>query len=445
MVNLPRLIPFKLVAGTGFAIFAGMSLSLFFRDSGGTIPVMAGIFGFAVVMWIFEIFPLWVTGILVIVAQLLFVPLPDGPIDYLKQIKSPTMILILGGLCLGGALQHGGASSQLIGKWMRAIGDRPKTLVIGLMFVTAFLAMWMTNTAAAAVTLPLILPLFTRLEAHPNLRKSLLLAIGFGANLGAIATPVGTAPNLIAITLLRERGFEITFAQWMGMTLPFAILLLGIGSLLLIRLYPPENSPLPIFQVTSQKWTPRGIASLVILASTGALWLLSPYHPIPESMVALGAIALILATRLLSPRQFLALDWGLLVLIWSGLVLGLGIEKSGLAQVLIQLPIFQITPYSLAIGLIVMALILSATMSNTATAIMIMPVALNSLPATQSWAVIFIALSCSVGMFLPISTPANMLIFSKSWLRTKDILAAGGFISIAGLILLILGYLIISH
>lgn len=403
---------------------------------------MAAIFGLAVTLWIFETLPLWVTGLIVILLQILFIRIPHGPVAYVGLINNPAMIMILCGMCLGAAIQLNSAGDRLIGRYLQTWHSHPLRLLVGLMLISAFLAMWMTNTAAAAVILPLALPLLTKIDHFPNYRISLLLAIGLGANIGSILTPIGTAPNLIAISLLKKTGISISFGEWIGLTLPFGLLLLTACTLILAHINRKSDVALPVPSQAIPNWTIKGICTIGVLATTGILWICSPLLHISEPTIALWVIGFLLVSGLLPVRKLHTLDWELLVLVWSGICLGVGIEQSGLAKTLIQHPLFQGSPYALAVGMMIIAFILSSVISNTATALMLMPIALKSVPAAHSTIVVYIALACSCGMVLPISTPANMLIFSRGWMKTKDLLFAGGLVSTIGLLTLILAYFV---
>jgi sodium-dependent dicarboxylate transporter 2/3/5 len=124
------------------------------------------------------------------------------------------------------------------------MGNRPRRLLFGIMLLTAMMSMWMSNTATTAIMLATILPIVRMLPRDASATRALILGIPFAANIGGIATPIGTPPNAIAIGMLADRGINISFLSWMIAALPLMIAILIITYLLLIVFFRMDDQPL---------------------------------------------------------------------------------------------------------------------------------------------------------------------------------------------------------
>jgi sodium-dependent dicarboxylate transporter 2/3/5 len=207
------------------------------------------VFLLAVVLWVSEAIPLFATSAVVILllvttlsqaAEPLLWGLPAGFVGgtapdftvYLNCLADKVLILFLGGFFLAMGAAKFGLDRNLASLMLRPFGTKPSNVLLGLMLITGILSMWMSNTATCATMMAVVLPLIHRLDAADRFRCALALGVPFSANLGGMATPVGTPPNAIALAALKGAG-NCSFPQWMMFALPLTLVLLAAAWLIL--------------------------------------------------------------------------------------------------------------------------------------------------------------------------------------------------------------------
>ena len=399
---------------------------------------------FAILFWGFEIIPLFATSLIIVLLLTLFLTAPanllgvgSGVQFFLTPFSSPIIMLFFGGLTLAAAAHTHHVDIYLIEKMLSKLGHSALSLIIGLLFITAFFSMWISNTAAAALMLMLIKPILDQFGKSDLIKQRMVLAIAFGANIGGIATPIGTPPNAIALGILREFGININFLEWMAITLPLMLVLLAITALVLTWLFPTKIKQIP-FDI-SQKSTisKNGKTVLYFALIIIVLWLTEPLHHIPESMVALGGVCLLATFGLISKKEIRSIPWEVLILMWGGLALGEAVQKSGLIGTIVSLPFFQQRELIVIIAFSVVALILTSFISNTATANILLPIAINVDPSHKAYIAITVALACSFSFAFPISTPPNALAYGTGLFSIKDMMKSGALISVIGLVIML--------
>jgi solute carrier family 13 (sodium-dependent dicarboxylate transporter), member 2/3/5 len=292
----------------------------------------------------------------------------------------------------------------------------------------------MSNIAAAALMIGALKPVLDAEPPEGSLRRAVLLAVALGADVGGIATPIGTGPNAIAIAAV-EAYRPLTFVHWMAFGVPLVIGLLA-ASLLLAALWlrPAGRVALPEGGLRAH---PDGVARLAfVFGAAVVLWLTEPLHGVRAWIVALGAAAALFLLRLLRPRDLARIDWGTLLLIAGGIALGALLDRSGLMEVIAaNLPLGSAPPTLRILALCLLAAILSALMSNTGTATVLIPLAVTLMP-TPSTAVL-VAVASSLGVPFVISTPPNAMAVGAG-LRGRDLLVPGLVIMIGGCLLVAL-------
>jgi len=398
---------------------------------------MAGIFAFAISSWLFEGIPLAATALVVIILQATLLPIQGSSSAYLSLFGSPVIVLFLGGTAVALALQIHQVDRILLAHFLRVLGPHPIRILLGVLLFSAILAMWLTNTSAAALVLALVLPMAAKLDEAPRFRKSLLLAVAFGSNIGGMATPVGTPPNMIAMGFMAGEGKAISFAHWFFSTLPLVAILLAGTAFILFQMFLKKTEPLNLCLEDPLPWTKEGVWTSLILVGTTCLWMTTGIHGVPEAVISLAAVSVLLALRLLKSSHLSQLPWSVFILVWGGLALGEGLTATGLMPLVTHL-VGQ-NQWGGTVALLVLAMGMSAVMSNSATALALIPVAMAIAPSNPSIAV-WIALACSCGMFLPISTPANALVFGHSWLTARDMVVPGALVTAFGLLCVIAGF-----
>ena len=391
--------------------------------------------GFCLLLWISEIVPPFVPTLLLWT----LVPIFLSPFDtkfalpnVLSWSVDPVMALFFGGFVLGTATQAQGWDKRLAAFALRWASGSLKQLLLLVMLLTAFFSMWMSNIAAAAMVFACLQPILTKLEHDDILRRTLLVAVALGADLGGITTPIGTGPNAIAIASLSSTH-RITFLSWMLFALPLAVGMLAVGyGFLLWKLGGLQRSAVSLFdqvEIKSSPGTPEGdrcsqAAFVAIFAATIFLWLTEPIHGVPAAVTALGSSAAVFLTGVLSRRDLARIDWSTLLLIAGGITLGRLLEQSSIISNLAANVPFGLLHPTLSLFLLCLAAaLLAALMSNTATAVLLIPIATIVVPGPST--AILIAISASFGVPFIISTPPNAMAFGQGGLRFSDMFWPG--------------------
>lgn len=442
-----------LKSATALRVVIAMALATaayFFLPAEEPAKRVAFIFVFAAVFWALEIIPLYATSILVVLISIFMLSRPGGVLgmdragykQFLVPFSSPIIILFFGGFVLATALNKYGIDRLIAQRLMSVFGKRPLWIMVGLMFTTAFLSMWMSNTATAAMMILMVRPLYELLDKDDPFRRALVLAIPFGANIGGIGTPVGTPPNAIALGILGQQDppIYLSFMKWMMMAVPLAIILLIATSAILFFMFRPKHKEVDL-EIKSEALI--GFRAKMVMAIgifTVLMWLTSEFHKIPEALVGLLAAGIYAATGLLNKDDFKNLDWDILILMWGGLALGLAMGISGLSDWIVGLSIFDQSGIMLFTVTCMMAIFMSTMMSNTATATLLIPVIILLPGGDPVMLTITVALSCSFAMALPVSTPPNAIAFASNIIRSQDMFRAGLAVSVISLIVLLMGY-----
>jgi sodium-dependent dicarboxylate transporter 2/3/5 len=399
----------------------------------------------AATLWISEAVPLFVTSFVVLAFCLIWLVkvLQAHGIDATAaQFTSPffsnIILLFLGGFVISSAL-HKHCLDECAARWViRRTGSSIPKLIAGLMAITALLSMFLSNTATTAMMIALCLPIIQTLPAADRRRKAILLAIPFSANVGGLATPIGTPPNAIAMDYLDELGQAIGFGTWMIMALPLVLIMLLIiwGTLLLMYRgdartieAPPAHGPGDLPSAD------RGVVIAVALLTVIG-WLTTRLHGLSLGTISIIPIIVFFGLRILDIGDFRALSWDVLVVMGGGLCLGTAMSTSGLAEwIIAQLPSGGLGLAMLMVIFGGVACLMSSLMSNTAAANLILAIVVGLQLEGLASIVVSVAFCCSMAMALPISTPPNAMAFSSGELTVKDMLAAGLPFTIIGVVL----------
>ncbi|MFP3872473.1 MAG: SLC13 family permease [Candidatus Natronoplasma sp.] len=424
------------------------------KDLNGDMRAALGILLFAATLWITESVPLYVTSIIIVLFQILFIQESTVSADEaLAPFFSPIIALFLGGFVLAAALSKYKLDIKIAKEILRKAGKAPKNVMLALMGITAFLSMWMSNTATTALMVALAVPIYTQIPKEEKFKKAIILGIPFAANIGGMGTPIGTPPNAIIMNELASppEGIEairLTFLDWMLIAMPVTLLMLLIAFLLLYFSFKPSTDKLEVDfeERTSKGFSGKQTFVMIIFFVTVFLWLTSSIKTIGDIFQHPGIIALIppiayFSTGILDEDDLSELNWDVLLLMGGGLSLGNAIQATGLAD-----EIVGAIPYG-AWGLILiivvfaaLAIILSTFMSNTATAALMAPIMIvigADLGAPVS-IMASVALACSMAMALPVSTPPNAIAYGTDVIEVKDMIKYGSLISLIGILILML-------
>lgn len=413
---------------------------------------MSGIFVLAAVLWVTEALPLFATALLVIALEIILLANPGGWAHlgfeegaspgygvFLGAIADPVIILFFGGFLLAHAATKQGVDRAMAGLILRLFRGRPLQVIFGLMAVTAVFSMFMSNTATTAMMLTLVAPMLVQIESGDRLRKGIVLAVPFGANVGGMGTPIGSPPNAVAVGFLRSAGVEVSFLEWMLIAVPLMIGILVTAWVLLVIFFGAKASEARL-EPPEQTMNARGWFVVAVFAVTVGLWLTETLHGLPTAVVAQVPIVAFTATGILGRTDVNGLNWDILLLIAGGLALGMGMELTGLDRFIVDLLVAGGS--FILIILVVATLLLSTFMSNTAAANLILPLGISFAAASaDDTAVaiigISIALTASASMALPISTPPNAMAYAQGEFDTRDIAVVGSIVGILTALLIL--------
>lgn len=431
-----------------------------------TAWLTVGMAALMAVWWSTEAIPIPATSLLPILL------IPVLGIDTLEKATAPyanaTIFLFLGGFLLGLAMQRWNLHKRIALATLLAVGNAPSRQIAGFMIATAFISMWVSNTATSIMMLPIGLSVIGLLVegsgAHERERfaTALLLGIAYAASIGGVATLIGTPPNALLAAFLRENyDVHIGFGQWMLLGVPVSLGMLiftwwwltrggfnlaGRDSRTMLEKEMADLGPMS---------HPEKLVAVVFLLAALA-WISQPLlanyvDGVNDTSIAIAAaLALFLIPANLRERTFLMdwetankLPWGVLLLFGGGLSLAGVIGASGLAQWIAQsLGVFGMLPLILMIGLVALVItFLTEITSNTATAAAFLPL-LGALAVAQGlppeMLAIPAALAASCAFMMPVATPPNAIVFGTGEMRIQSMIKSGFALNIFGVVLITL-------
>ena len=409
---------------------------------------------------------LWLTEALHVTVTALLVPLLAIALDLvstkqaLVAFADPTIFLFFGGFSLATALHIQKLDKMIANKIMALARGNLFIAIIYLFLITAFLSMWMSNTATAAMMLPLAMGILSQLdrEKEHNTYVFVLLGIAYSASIGGMGTLVGSPPNAIVASNL-----HLTFADWLWYGLPIMIILLPlmIGTLYII--FKPKlhinfeqsferiemNSvrvlTLVIFVVIALTWVFSGQINPLISGLLGLQKNIASF----DSVVALLAAIVICSTGIASWKQIQeSTDWGVLMLFGGGLTLSAVLKDSGASKILADSIVFMIEgQHFYLIGLLVATFIIFLTefTSNTASAALLVPIFISiaqSLGMPEIGLALIIGLGASCAFMLPVATPPNAIVFGSGQVKQSEMVKAGFVLNLVCILVIsTMGYL----
>lgn len=386
-------------------------------------------------LWLTEAVHLTVTALLVPLGALLlgFPGLTTS--SALAPFADPIVFLFLGGFALATALRVQQLDRKMAGALLALSGGHLGRSVFLLFAVTAALSMGISNTATAAMMLPLTLGILSPLDADKDRRtfSFVLLGVAYAASIGGIGTLVGSPPNAIA-----ARAAGIDFAQWLWIGIPLVLVLMPVMVLTLWLVLRPKLNRQIEFVMADVPWNFPRLLTLGVFALTALGWTLgaAPLKAMgiqsPDTFFAMAGAVAVVALGLASWRDVAAhTDWGVLILFGGGLALGEVLGASGASKVLgtqVADALQGAAPWVILLAVASFMVLLSEFASNTAAAALLVPVfaaiaAQMGLPAEVL--VVVVALAASCGFALPVATPPNALVFGTGHVTQRVMLRAG--------------------
>ncbi|MCZ4407684.1 SLC13 family permease [Cryomorphaceae bacterium 1068] len=435
-----------------------------------------GVAGWMITWWITQVIPIGATAILPMV---LF---PALGVESLKSVTSnyanPIIYLFFGGFVLGLAIERWNLHQRFALVILKKSGNQPRMIIFGSMLATAVMSMWISNTASTMMMLPIGLSITQLLQDQFPSEKAcnqftlcLLLGLAYAANIGGIATLIGTPPNLVLAALAGETlGIEIGFTNWLIMALPITILLFFLAHFINTRiLFRVQSNRLvgmrELLDQKIEKLGPQGSGEkrvqLVFLA-TALLWIFrTPLSKLPgmdflsDPIIAVAsAVSLFIIPSgergpLLIWDDTRSLPWDILLLFGGGLSMASGLASSGLVELLGSvLSDSGAIPWFLVIAIIVLAAIFfTEGMSNVALVSILVPIAFAvaiPLGGDPMELAIPLTIAASCAFMLPIATPPNAIVFSSNCITMQEMMRAGFLLNIlAAMIISAYAYFIV--
>ena len=421
------------------------------------------IFALAALMWMFEVLPTWATSVTIIVL-LLFTISDSSPlfmrtagdtanlgtlVSYkalLAAFADPTIMLFLGGFILAIAATKVGLDVQLAKVLLKPFGTKPKFVLLGFLCVIALFSMFMSNTATAAMMLTFLAPVLRTLPKEEKGMAGLALAIPIAANVGGIGAPIGTPPNAIALGYLNETMHQgVGFGEWMMVMVPFVIVILLIAWVVLMKIFPFTTDKIELKIENTKKPDTKTYIVWVTFAVTILLWVLDKVTGINANVVAMIPVGVFCATGVITKEDLREIDWSVLWMVAGGFALGIALNKTGLAENLVEsIPFASFSPLVVLLLSGFIAYLLSNFIANSAAANLLVPilcavgVGMGELldPVGGARALIIgVALSTSFAMLFPISTPPNAIAHSTGLIQVKDMTKVGLIIGVIGFVL----------
>ncbi|MEE8320359.1 MAG: DASS family sodium-coupled anion symporter [Gammaproteobacteria bacterium] len=429
------------------------------------------------VWWITEAIPIPATALLPI---LLFpvMGVMSGS-DVTQSYAHHLIYLFLGGFLIAVTVEKWDLHRRIALHTIKLIGVTPDRIILGFMLATAFLSMWITNTAATMMMLTIGLAVLNQIageieqqqalrvdtrKGHFRFGTALMLGIGYSASIGGVATLIGTPPNAILAGVIEQTyGTTINFLDWMLFGVPLSLLMLIITWLYLTRIaYPSEIDHLPGGRDTINREIIRlGTISrqekhvLLVFIGVACLWIirglfdLEAFKMIKDSTIAIGgAMLLFIIPSDFKKNEFLldwktatTIPWDILILFGGGFALAQGFSESGLTHFIAdQLSVLEGSNIILVVATVALLVtFLTEITSNTATASLLLPVMAALAGAMQIHPyglMISAAIAASFAFMLPVATPPNAIVFSSRYISIPQMVRAGIWLNLIGILII---------
>ena len=472
-------------ARVGFVLAPLLFIGLLLLPLPGLSPQahrLAGVMAAVIILWVTEALPLPMTAVLAAAVCVILQVAPAR--EVFAPFADPLMFLFIGSFILARAIFLNGLDRRLAFGVLSLnwVGARPGRILFAFGAVTAFISAWISNTATTAMMVTIGMAIIAFLSDHeragnvridPRYATGLMLMTAFAASIGGLATPIGTPPNLIGLGFIRElTGVEFSFFRWMMIGAPIAIVLFlwlftylnalcraGVDEIpnssemlraereRLGQWTRGQKSTLIAFLVTVALWVTPGIIALVFGESSTAYKTIN--GRVPEAVAAVIGATLLFILPGNGPRKAITwdeaagIDWGVVLLYGGGFALGVLSFQTGLAEA-VGRGLTGLLPVSGGLGLViasaVVALLVSETTSNTASANMVVPVVIAIAKAQgvdPLEPALAATMASSLGFMLPVSTPCNAIVYSSGHIPLRTMIRYGLLLDVVGVIVIV--------
>ncbi|OPH39858.1 SLC13 family permease [Moraxella equi] len=427
-----------------FAISAIVSLVLYNVMPFGTeVNKGLALLIFVGILWLTEAIHVTATAILVPLLAML-IGIPDFETKKaLAHFADPIIFVFFGGFALAATMHVQKLDKKIAFGLVSLAKGHLGTAVLLIFAVTAGLSMWISNTATAAMMLPLALGLLTQVdkEKDRNTFVFVLLGIAYSASIGGLGTLVGSPPNAIA-----AKALDLDFAGWMKYGLPIMLVFMPtlLGAMYFV-LKPNLNQKVTM-QQENIPWTFPRILTLVIFLVTAVSWIFGKQlgemvgFKSPDTVIALFAAVAVLVCGLVSWKQVSDnTDWGVLMLFGGGIALSVVMEKSGASKLLGEqiASVLSVAPaFVVILAIAAFIIFLTEFTSNTASAALLVPVFAPigvQLGLPKELLVMVIGIGASCAFMLPVATPPNAIVMGTGYIKQKEMMSVGFILNLVSI------------
>jgi sodium-dependent dicarboxylate transporter 2/3/5 len=413
------------------------------------VGVILGLLAAVIILWVSEVVPIFVTA-LAIPLVLAFTGVATARAA-MAPFFDPIIVLFFAGFLMAEAMRRVELDHLAAVAVVARAGRSPRRLFAAMLAISAFMSMWMSNTAAVAVLLPIAIAVTDPL-GHQGYRKAVVLGLAYAATIGGVGSAIGTPANLLAIDFLDTvTGREIAFVDWFAFGLPMVVLFLPVMGTYLwwvsgVRVdreqfvdvrtkARQELDAAP--DLTVRQWTVLAVFGAVV-----AGWLTQQWHGQSPGMVALAGAVVLFATGLIESGDLQRISWPTLLTFGGGLTLGTFMVETGASDwVVAQLGGLASWPTVLGVAAVAaVTLALTTVASNTGSAATLIPLAIplaGLIGVDPTLLVAVVAIASSIDFALVIGTPPTMLAYSTDLFTVREILRKGALLDLVGIVLLV--------
>jgi solute carrier family 13 (sodium-dependent dicarboxylate transporter), member 2/3/5 len=431
-------------------------------------------------LWLTEAMPMGMTALIPLIA------FPLTGINTMEKTAAPyansAVFLFMGGFLVSSTFERWGLHKRMAFFALRRVGTEPRRIVFAVILVTAFLSMWISNTATTLMMTPIAVAIVGGLgamaastdydSAPQRTAEATLLGVAYAASLGGLGTPIGTPTNLIFLGAARELfplEKTVTFAQWMMFGVAYLIVLVPVCWLIVIwTARVPKGAAIPLEQLGIERpglMTRGEKTALVLCVATALLWMFraninlgaftipgwANLFPVAKNIndatvaVFMALLAFLIPVgsekRLLEWGEFKRIPWDVLILFGGGFALADALESSGFSKWAGARLSFvgQWTPVLMIVAICIAVTLLSEVASNVATATAMMPIAAAlavSIGVHPYFLMIPAVLAASSGFMLPVATAPNTIVYATGLIRVKAMARSGFLLDIAAAIVI---------
>lgn len=436
-------------------------------------PQVLGLAAWMVIWWITEAVPLAVTALLPLVIFPVFevFSMEEAATPY----ANPIIFLFMGGFIIALAMEKQNLHRRIALNIIRLTGTSANGIILGFMLATAFLSMWISNTATAVMMLPIAASVVELLkdkqhENNERYRKfalGLMLSIAYAANIGGTTTIIGTPPNVVFVGYMKQfYDQDIEFGRWLFVGIPVCFTLLFVTYMMVTRvLFPHQLKKLAGSDtLIYDKLQELGAMSLAeklvagVFLMTAICWIFKSQvnsllggDYLNDTVIAMGGgiLMFILPVRLRTQEYVLdwqsteKLPWGILLLFGGGICLAKGMDSTGVVELVGKSLAGE---GNMSLWLIVLlltgfALFITEIMSNVALTVVFIPIVLgiaDNIGVNPLYLAIPVTLAASCAFMMPISTPPNAVVFSSGYIKISDMVKAGFLLNVISILVLVL-------